>query len=52
MPISAFLIPPSDSPNDAPMPFALRFWWLTNRLAAYCLLNLLDDPAILALAFC
>ena len=27
-------------------------WSAINRLAAYALLNLLDDPAMLALAFC
>jgi hypothetical protein len=27
--------------------------WLTaNRIAGYAILNLLDDPAILAMAFC
>ncbi len=30
----------------------LHAWALANRLAGYALLNLLDDPAILALAFC
>ena len=29
-----------------------RLLWLANRIAAYCLLNLLDDPALLAMAFC
>jgi len=27
-------------------------WFATNRIAGYALLNLLDDPAILAMAFC
>lgn len=27
-------------------------WFAGNRLAAYALLNLLDDPALLAFAFC
>jgi len=27
-------------------------WIATNRFAAYALLNLIDDPAILAFAFC
>lgn len=27
-------------------------WLIANRLAGYALLNLLDDPALLALAFC
>lgn len=27
-------------------------WSVANRLAAYALLNLLDDPALLAMAFC
>lgn len=35
----------------APTP-AAHWWFLVNRVAAYCLLNLLDDPAWLALAFC
>jgi hypothetical protein len=29
-----------------------RVWMLANHLAAYALLNLMDDPAILAIAFC
>lgn len=31
---------------------APRLWEFANRVAAYCLLNLLDDPALLAMAFC
>lgn len=27
-------------------------WLAAHRLAGYALINLLDDPAILALAFC
>lgn len=27
-------------------------WSVANRLAAYALLNLVDDPALLAMAFC
>lgn len=27
-------------------------WLSANRIAGYALLNLLDDPAILAMAFC
>lgn len=27
-------------------------WFVGNRLAAYALLNLLDDPTLLAFAFC
>lgn len=28
-------------------------WWLTtHRIAGYATVNLLDDPAILAMAFC
>lgn len=29
-----------------------RTWSIANRFAAYALLNLLDDPALLAMAFC
>lgn len=29
-----------------------QVWFVGNRLAAYALLNLLDDPALLAIAFC
>lgn len=29
-----------------------RLWAYANHIAAYCLLNLLDDPALLAMAFC
>jgi hypothetical protein len=28
------------------------FWLSANRVAGYVLVNLLDDPALLALAFC
>jgi len=28
------------------------FWLSVNRVAGYALVNLLDDPALLALAFC
>lgn len=31
---------------------ACHSWILANQLAGYALLNLLDDPAILALSFC
>jgi hypothetical protein len=27
-------------------------WFKANRIAGYALLNLIDDPAILAMAFC
>lgn len=40
-----------DLPLDPVSP-PLQAWWLVNRVAAYCLLNLLDDPALLAMAFC
>lgn len=30
----------------------LQAWTWANRMAAYALLNLIDDPAILAMAFC
>jgi len=29
-----------------------QLWFSAHRLAGYALLNLLDDPAILAMAFC
>lgn len=29
-----------------------RLWFEMNRLAGYALLNLLDDPALIAMAFC
>ena len=29
-----------------------QFWLAANRFSAYALLNLLDAPALLALAFC
>jgi hypothetical protein len=29
-----------------------QVWIAANRFAAYALLNLIDDPAILAFAFC
>ncbi|WP_169795445.1 hypothetical protein [Dechloromonas denitrificans] len=32
--------------------FSEQAWLVGNRLAAYALLNLLDDPALLAFAFC
>lgn len=32
--------------------FSLQAWIAANRLAGYALINLLDDPAILAMAFC
>jgi len=31
---------------------SLNLWFSANRFAGYALLNLLDDPAILAMAFC
>jgi hypothetical protein len=31
---------------------ASQLWLLAHRLAGYALVNLLDDPAILAMAFC
>lgn len=30
----------------------MHAWGAANRLAGYALINLLDDPAILAIAFC
>jgi len=32
--------------------FVSQLWIVANRLGAYALVNLLDDPAILAMAFC
>jgi len=32
--------------------FFTQAWCVLNRLAGYALLNLIDDPAILAMAFC
>ena len=32
--------------------FSMQVWSFANRLAAYALLNLIDDPALLAMAFC
>lgn len=31
---------------------AIELWFIANRVAGYAMLNLLDDPAILAMAFC
>lgn len=39
-------------PAEAAPPPLAQAWFLVERLAAYCLLNLVDDPAWLALAFC
>lgn len=36
----------------AAIPLRLSLWQRANLLAGYCLLNLLDDPALLAMAFC
>jgi hypothetical protein len=42
-----------DSPLvDALTRLATQAWFAAHRLAGYALLNLLDDPAILAMAFC
>jgi hypothetical protein len=32
--------------------FSIQVWIAANRFAGYALLNLVDDPAILAFAFC
>jgi hypothetical protein len=37
---------------DAAADFSVKVWMFANRLAAYALVNLIDDPAILAMAFC
>lgn len=34
------------------IPLRLQLWQRVNLLAGYFLLNLLDDPALLAMAFC
>lgn len=31
---------------------ATQLWFALHRLGAYAMLNLLDEPAILAMAFC
>jgi hypothetical protein len=36
---------------DSVAEFSVQVWFVANRLAAYALLNLLDDPAMLAFAF-
>jgi len=38
--------------SDALTQISTQFWFWANRFAGYALLNLLDDPAILAMAFC
>lgn len=30
----------------------MQLWLLINRFSSYAMMNLLDDPAILAMAFC
>jgi hypothetical protein len=32
--------------------YAIHAWVAANRMAGYALLNLIDDPAILAMGFC
>lgn len=32
--------------------FSLHAWIMANRMATYVQLNLIDDPAILAMGFC
>ena len=32
--------------------FSVQAWIAANRFAGYALLNLIEDPAILAFAFC
>ena len=38
--------------RDSLLELATQIWFAANRLAGYALLNLLDDPALLAMAFC
>jgi hypothetical protein len=38
--------------TDALIRISTYAWLTANRLANYALLNLLDDPALLAMAFC
>jgi len=37
---------------DSVAEFSAQVWIVANRLAAYALLNLIDDPALLAMVFC
>jgi hypothetical protein len=30
----------------------MQLWLLINRVSSYAMMNLLDDPALLAMAFC
>ena len=38
--------------RDTLTDLAIQVWMGACRLATYAMLNLLDDPAILAMAFC
>lgn len=38
--------------REAIMDITVRLWFAANRLVGYAMLNLLDDPAIMAMAFC
>jgi hypothetical protein len=38
--------------RSLPVELSTQPWVVLNRFCAYALLNLLDDPAILALGFC
>jgi hypothetical protein len=35
-----------------PLTLPQRLWLFANRVVTYGLLNLVDDPALLAMAFC
>ena len=37
---------------DQMIELGVQIWFVANRIGAYAMLNLLDDPAILAMAFC
>jgi hypothetical protein len=37
---------------EAVAKYSVHAWIAANRLAGYALLNLIDNPAILATAFC
>ena len=38
--------------KEAIIELSTELWFIANRVAGYALLNLLDDPAILAMGFC
>jgi hypothetical protein len=38
--------------RDQMIELGVHLWLAANRIASYAMLNLVDDPAILAMAFC